>query len=1382
MAKTLEQNQIPRLGLLLPMIFAVLGLLLGTGLFLYSQHRQVLQKAESRLRAVEDYKTAQILAWQASHRDEAKEWSENNALSQQASQWLLAAAQPPNPALLLNTLRSVGRHYHYADVWLVDPQGEVRLHLNSTRPTLSTQSRQVLRRVLESGQPLMTDFEADANGVPCLDSMAPLYPQDCPGSSPVGAIVFRIDARQTLYPLIQNQLESSQSVETLLVRRDGDQVLFLNELRHRTNTALKLRYPLSQTNVPAVMAVLGQTGMVRGYDYRGVEVVSSLRSIPGTTWFMVTKEDAAEALASWTFRAGMILALLVLSLALLALANLVWFQRQAKIQYRSLLTAQAGKRQAEERCRITLKSVGDGVISTDVHGQVDFMNAVAEQLTGWTTPEAVGKPLETVFQIVHETTRKPVVNPASIAMRQGITVGLANHTCLIARDGVERPIADAAAPIKDDSAAIVGTVLIFRDQSKERQAERALRESLASRDLALRSARMGTWAWDIEAAKRSFDEQAAVLLGLDLASFGGSHEEFFARVHPEDREPLMRALTNTIETGAPYEMDYRVRLPGGETRHLSSRARLNRDENGRATRVNGVLWDVTERQLAAEALKESENRFRLLFDKMIDGFALHEIVCDAAGQPVDYRFLSVNPAFEQLTGLKASQVVGRCVREILPQIEPFWIETYGRVALTGNSVTFKRYNQDLGRHFEINVYSPKPRKFACIFTDITDRMQAEEEVRASRKRLLEILQSTPAGYFYIDREGRFRHVNEAWLHMHGFNSPEEAVGLHFSATQTEQDLAAAEDLVTRVLAGEQINSGEFSRRLKDGSTAWHSFTIRPVAKEGQIIGLEGFVIDTTQAKAAERLILRNQAELEAIYDGTPIMMCIVNREGRVERINRAMQEFIHHTVDLTQARGPGDVMGCVNAMDHPKGCGFSPQCLTCPLRVAIMETFATGSPRRQIRSQMFLAGVPAHREIFVQATTSLIQVQGEAKVVLCLQDCTEQRLLESQLLQAQKMEAVGQLAGGVAHDFNNILAATILQIQLLKAGSPLTEEMREGLGELEQGAQRAASLTRQLLLFSRRNVMQSTFLELNQLLADEVKMLRRLLGERIAFTFVPATEALWILADPGMIEQIVMNLCVNSRDAMPQGGKLQLTTARNEVTPEQLPNHPQGRMGTFAAMQVTDEGCGMSEATLKRIFEPFFTTKEPGKGTGLGLATVYAIVNQHQGWIEVASTVGQGTAFTIFLPLSKNTGQSQDPSAEPPPRLGTETILLVEDDDIIRIQVGKVLRGQGYQVIEAMNGVQAMARFKESGEGVDLLVSDMIMPGGLSGASLARQLRALNPDLKVILISGYSPESLHPEIGPDENVHFLPKPFDLIGLNKALWLCLEGKSNHGRQV
>ncbi len=971
-----------------------------------------------------------------------------------------------------------------------------------------------------------------------------------------------------------------------------------------------------------------------------------------------------------------------------------------------------------------------------------------------------------------------MVNPASIAMRQGITVGLANHTCLIARDLVERPIADAAAPIKDDASAIVGSVLIFRDQTKERQVERALRESLASRDLALRAARMGTWSWDIQEGKRHFDEPAAALLGLDLKTFGGTHAEFLARVYPEDQEALMDSLSNTLETGVTYEKDFRVLAPGDGFRHISSRARIESDEVGRATRIDGVLWDITEQKQAAAALQESETQFRLLFEKMVDGFALHEIVLDDAGQAVDFKFLNVNPAFEQLIGLKAGQVTGRRVLEVMPHLERFWIETYIQVALSGNSGTYRRYNQDLGRHFEINVYSPRHGQFAGIFTDITDRVLAEEEVRASRKRLLEILQTTPAGYFYIDREGRYRHVNDAWLRLHGFTSPEEVIGLHFSATQTEQDLAQAENLVARVLAGDQIDSGEVSRRLKDGSTAWHSFTLRPVARDGQINGLEGFLIDTTQAKAAEHLLLRNQAELAAIYDGTPIMMCIVNRNGHVERVNRAMQELIPHHFDICQHEGPGKILGCINALDHPGGCGFSVKCGSCPLRNAMLETFATGKPRRQVRSRMFLVGISPQREIHIQTTISLIQVQGEAKVVLCLQDCTEQRELESQLLQAQKMEAVGQLAGGVAHDFNNILAANILQIELLKTSRELTSEVADGLEELEKGAQRAANLTRQLLLFSRRNVMQSKRLELNQLLADEIKMLQRLLSEQIGFTFEPALVDLWVFADPGMIEQVVMNLCVNSRDAMPHGGKLQLITSRVDLSREALSIHPQGWVGSFALIQVADEGCGIDENTLKRIFEPFFTTKEPGKGTGLGLATVYAIVKQHKGWIEVLSAVGTGTTFCIYIPLSVPAGPSSDPQCESPESRGTETILLVEDDGAIRIQVCKALRGQGYQVIDAMNGAQALSLFHESGLDIDLLLSDMIMPGGITGTRLARQLRQLKPGLKVILMSGYSPESLQPEEALDGPMEFLSKPFDLKTLSRLLRKCLEGHSSH----
>jgi PAS domain S-box-containing protein len=387
----------------------------------------------------------------------------------------------------------------------------------------------------------------------------------------------------------------------------------------------------------------------------------------------------------------------------------------------------------------------------------------------------------------------------------------------------------------------------------------------------------------------------------------------------------------------------------------------------------------------------------------------------------------------------------------------------------------------------------------------------------------------------------------------------------------------------------------------------------------------------------------------------------------------------------------------------------------------------------------------------------------------------ERQLLLAQLVQSQKLEAIGQLAGGVAHDFNNILTAMLMQLGMLSEDTAIYSLSRRLVEELEGEAHRAAELTRQLLMFSRRQVLQTRRLELNSLLGNLLKMLRRLIGEQISLEFQGVGGDLWLEVDPGMLEQVVMNLVVNARDAMGQGGRIRLSTRMERleaVPPEHALELP---AGDYICIEVADEGCGMDEATRKRIFEPFFTTKEAGKGTGLGLATAYGIIRQHRGWIEVESTPGEGSTFAVFLPSA---GKPETVLPESPKALespgGCEALLLVEDEGGVRDSLARLLRKRGYQVWEAGSGPEAIARWGEREGTFDVLISDVIMPGGLTGLELADRFQRERLGLKVILMSGYNSEMAQHGVQQSPGRRFIQKPFAASDLARLIRESLDG--------
>ena len=393
-------------------------------------------------------------------------------------------------------------------------------------------------------------------------------------------------------------------------------------------------------------------------------------------------------------------------------------------------------------------------------------------------------------------------------------------------------------------------------------------------------------------------------------------------------------------------------------------------------------------------------------------------------------------------------------------------------------------------------------------------------------------------------------------------------------------------------------------------------------------------------------------------------------------------------------------------------------------------------------------------------------------------DITRRRQLEAQLRQAQKMEAVGQLAGGVAHDFNNVLTVVIGYAQMLLDRGTIPPDAVEPLRQIYNAGTRAANLTRQLLVFSRKQTIQRRVIDLNQIAREISALLRPLIGEPIKLELSLSADPCPAEADASMIEQVIMNLAVNARDAMPKGGTL--TIAMEHVTLDAAAphRHPEARPGAFVCLSVRDTGCGIPPENLPRIFEPFFTTKAAGHGTGLGLAMAFDIVQQHQGWIEVESTVGAGTCFRVLLPAATPaTTLPAGRPAKPATTGGAETLLLVEDEPAVREFAVTVLRSHGYRVLQAGSGIDALEIWKWHQSRIALLVTDLVLPDGLSGEELAVRLRQEKPALKVVLTSGYANETIGEEFRPPAGTHFIRKPYKPQVLAQAVRDALDDNFN-----
>jgi two-component system cell cycle sensor histidine kinase/response regulator CckA len=488
------------------------------------------------------------------------------------------------------------------------------------------------------------------------------------------------------------------------------------------------------------------------------------------------------------------------------------------------------------------------------------------------------------------------------------------------------------------------------------------------------------------------------------------------------------------------------------------------------------------------------------------------------------------------------------------------------------------------------------------------------------------------------------------------------------------------------------------------------------------------------------------------FNNTPVAIATVGRTGRVVQANAPFTRLFGN---LPRTGEAGEGPSIFSAVRQGEGAQ-----LEAALKAAA-ESQSDISPL-----ELHVAG-EAERSVRVWIIpVSDVEGEGEVAILYAL-DTTDFRQVQEQLAQSQKMNAVGQLAGGVAHDFNNVLQAIIGYSDLLLANHRPTDPSFQDIMQIKQNANRAASLVRQLLAFSRRQTLRPEVLNVNDRLYELSMLLKRLLGERVELDLSHGRDLWYVKADVNQFEQVVVNLAVNARDAMPTGGKLAIRTGN--VTASEAARLNVGGMppADYVVIEVADTGTGMSSEVIEKIFEPFFTTKEVGKGTGLGLSTVFGIVKQSGGFIDVDSTLGQGTTFRIYLPRHVPTLEEpvEDLKAEPVKKpaadlTGQGTILLVEDEDPVRAVNARALTARGYTVLEAASGVEAMQIIEERGTSVDLVVSDVVMPE-MDGPTLLGELRKLYPDLKVIFVSGYAEDAFKKNLPEGEEFNFLPKPFSL---------------------
>lgn len=1064
--------------------------------------------------------------------------------------------------------------------------------------------------------------------------------------------------------------------------------------------------------------------------------------------------------------------------------------------------AEAALHENRTLLRAIVEGTEDAIFAKDAEGRYLLFNQAAARMTRKSPSDIIGKDDTALFP--PDEARELIQRDREI-MRSGenqlfdemITLG----------DGRKHALLVMKGPLRSEDGKVIGTFGMSRDMTERVRVTEALQVSEARLAASQRMARLGSWelvlerSEDLDERELWWSDEVYRIFGHEPGKGAVTTALFLQSVHPDDREAVARTVREAVASGRPYQIEHRILLADGSEKVLFEHAEVHRDSLGKRIWLSGTVQDITETKRHQQALEEQQRFISAVAGNTPDYIVVFDVI--------RRRAVYQNRKLNELLGYGSTELADNGAEALLKLMHPddtlrfyehleqlsrsddqarrtfefrmrrsdgayAWFETRDAVFKRGaggdvelvlsvaQDVTQRKFDEQRIRHLN-RVYA--------VLSDINQMIVRSNEADAMLQEACCI--AVQRGGFCLAWIGRCDCDSDTLeIVAQTGASPQtlDVLSEIFNAPGspcvfTAEAFRTGSHSVCNDIAADPRAAPWRDEALKRGYRSMASFALRMGDRpfgvlnlystessffdEAELQLLDELAIDISFAlEISRRETLRRQVEeahqrLATAVEQAVEAILITDAQGDTLYVNPAFERVTGYASQEVLGRNPRILKGGTHDEAFyrqmwdtlTQGKVWNGRLLNKRKDGSLFEEEATISPIRDAAGQI----------------TNYVAVK---------RDVTREVAMQAELRQAQKMEAVGQLAGGVAHDFNNILAALFMGLELLREKANNYAELKAGFLEMHELVQRAASLTRQLLLFGRRQIMQPRVIDLNSLLGNLLKMLGRLIGEHVVLSFHGSQQALWIEADPGMIEQVITNLVVNARDAMPRGGHLTLRSTLATVDGRHLAAHPEARVGTYAVLVVSDTGTGMTAEVLKHAFEPFFTTKDVGKGTGLGLSTVYGIVQQHRGWVEAESEPGRGSAFKVYIPATVNPGQApESPPPERPSPRGRETILVVEDEPVVRELTVLTLQRLGYTVLEAANAREAMEVWQASDGAIALLLSDVVMPGAMSGVELAEKLRQTSPRLRVILMSGYSGEMIDSGgVGPT-GASFIQKPF-----------------------
>lgn len=1214
-------------------IFLILASLIGgLGYTVYAQQRQATRQAKiDELSTIANRKAAEIAHWLAERRSDGAFIAREPFLSATVRHWLETDA-PQDKARLTAWLTALQDTFGFTAAFLLDPSGQVRL--SSGADQIYPQQQALVQQAMASGRIVIGDLRRrhDYRDSPIdLDLIVPLT-DDGADQGPVAGVLLLIDPTQYLYPLIQSWPTASPGTETLLVRRQGDQVEYLNELRDRPDAPLQFQLPLATPQLVAAQAANGRTGVMDGVNYRQLPVLGAIQAVPGTTWSVVVEVDLKEvdaALRTQMARVALVAALLIAAAA--AVITLGWRQHHIRLMAESYrrewesqlhLAQQRETEAALDRSQTLLQtlveSTSDAIFIKDPQGRYLLINGALAQIAGRSPAEVIGQddthlfPLDEADQIMVGD-RRVLDGKTTVTLEETLTTASGERRVYQATKGV----------IVDSQGEVIGLFGIAHDITARKQAEANLAEQKDLLETILQQAAEAIVMCDAQGRPLLVNAAARRLaLGADRTEPEAGPNFLWGKAYYPDGHPiplqawpLHKALHGTTTIGAEARV---VRPDGSAYDVMISAAPVRRD----ATIIGAVAMfsDITERKRAEEKWLYQLRLNQAITDSATDSI----IVTDSDG-----RIRCINPEAERVFGYRADELIGTRLHERL-------------------------HRHDLDHHPLLLSQCPL-----------------------------------------------------ATIHANG-----ETVRDH-------------EDVLFR----------------QDGSILTVECSTAVLESRDNRHGAVFFFRDITERKRSEAALRESAARLRAIIHAVPDVLLVLDQDGRYLEILTPQLELLHTDPATLKDRLLGEVL---------------PEPVARKTVAAIQQTLRT----RQIQNFEYELPFRKMGKHYFEARVAPLDslLLGRPAVVLLARDVTQHRLTEDSLRHAQKMEALGQLTGGVAHDFNNLLAIIQGNLELLIERldqAELQDLAQRALGAVERGS----ALIRQLLAFGRRQPLQAKPVNLNTLVLAMSDLLGRTLGETIELKTLLATDLATTVIDRNQFETALLNLVLNARDAMPNGGRLTIDTATVWLDDEYAALHRPIKPGCYALLAVRDTGTGMTPEVLERALEPFFTTKKVGKGSGLGLSMVYGLVNQMEGTMQLFSEMGRGTTVHIYLPASEvvpDPTSTREIETQTQPGQG-QLILVVEDEAMVRQLAVNMLQSLGYRTVEADIAATAL-QILETTPQVVALFTDVVLPGGESGVDLVRIAQQRWPHLKVLFTSGYIGQHLA-AFNRQEGTGWLGKPY-----------------------